>query len=163
MKYLRKFETYQSVNGEPNYIGGVDGEFANDDRYSHSETKTPIWVTKDGQKIPVSKMTLDHLKNSLNAIIDDRVKNKAEDKEIWAHILLEEILKRKSKSNESNGFEEFEDDEDDEDDSEDGPWFEPEECECREQMEEDGMEYTHDFFWDKEKESWVCEHCGMEQ
>jgi len=55
MKYLRKFETYQSVNGEPNYIGGVDGEFANDDRYSHSETKTPIWSQRMVKKYQLVK------------------------------------------------------------------------------------------------------------
>lgn len=41
------------------------------------------------------------------------------------------------------------------------PYIEPEDCECKEELEESGIEYTKDFYW--EDGVWVCEHCGMPQ
>lgn len=38
-------------------------------------------------------------------------------------------------------------------------WYESEDCEyCVNEFEENGMEYTHDFYWDGG--TWICEHCG---
>lgn len=46
--------------------------------------------------------------------------------------------------------------------AEDEPWSESEDCEyCLEEMEQDGIEYTHDFTW--ENGTWVCDHCGRPQ
>lgn len=41
------------------------------------------------------------------------------------------------------------------------PWIESEDCECKDEMEADGMQYTHDFTW--ENDTWVCDHCGQPQ
>jgi hypothetical protein len=41
---------------------------------------------------------------------------------------------------------------------EDIEWYEPEECECKDEMEADGWEYTKDFTW--KNGTWVCDHCG---
>ena len=41
------------------------------------------------------------------------------------------------------------------------PGYEPEECECKEEMEEDGFEYTKDFT--AEDGTWICDHCGRPQ
>ena len=46
-------------------------------------------------------------------------------------------------------------------DNEEEGWYEAEECECKEEMEAGGMEYTKDFTW--ENGTWVCDHCGNPQ
>ena len=76
MKNLKTFENYEDVNGEPNYIGGVDGIWASPDREQFPEFREGqdhTWVTVTGDKIPVSKMSVNHLRNTLNAIIEDRI------------------------------------------------------------------------------------------
>lgn len=164
MKHLRKFnlnENYEDVNGESNYIGGVDGEWSRDE--SQSEINYDIWTTKSGKTIPVSKMSIEHLINTLNAMLNYTITFKSiEVKENWARTILDEILKREKQTTEipkdlKESFEEY--DEDDED----GPNIEPEDCVCREEMEESGVEYTQDFHWDKDSQSWICEHCGTHQ
>lgn len=44
---------------------------------------------------------------------------------------------------------------------EDEPWYEPEDCECRDEQEDNGIEYTQEFTW--ENGTWVCDHCGKPQ
>ena len=130
---------------------------------NNPEINYDIWTTKSGKTIPVSKMSIEHLINTLNAILNYTVKFKSiEVKENWARTILEEILKREKQTTEipkdlKESFEEY----DDED--EDGPHIEPEDCECKEEMEESGIEYTQDFYWDKDLGVWVCEHCGGHQ
>jgi hypothetical protein len=41
------------------------------------------------------------------------------------------------------------------------PWIESEDCECKHEMEAQGIEYTHDFTW--EGDVWVCDHCEQPQ
>ena len=44
---------------------------------------------------------------------------------------------------------------------EEKPDYESEDCECKDEMEADGFEYTHDFT--VENGVWVCDHCGRSQ
>ena len=50
-----------------------------------------------------------------------------------------------------------------EDDEEDGPGYEPEDCECAEEMEANGVQYTPDFTPSEDKTFWICDHCGRTQ
>jgi hypothetical protein len=58
---------------------------------------------------------------------------------------------------------EFCDVEDEEVEDEDGPGYEPEDCECKDEMEKDGIEYTQDFTPSDDKTTWICDHCGRHQ
>ena len=46
---------------------------------------------------------------------------------------------------------------------EDGPGYEPEDCECKDQMEADDIEYTQDFTASDDNTYWICDHCGRHQ
>ena len=54
----------------------------------------------------------------------------------------------------------FCEEEKDVEDEEDGPGYEPEDCECKEEMEKSGIEYTKDFTPSTDKTFWICDHCG---
>ena len=41
------------------------------------------------------------------------------------------------------------------------PGYEPEDCDCKDEMEEDGIEYTQDFT--AQDGTWICDHCGRPQ
>ena len=56
-----------------------------------------------------------------------------------------------------------EEEKDVEDEEDDGPGYEPEECECKEEMELSGIEYTPDFHPSEDKTCWICDHCSRTQ
>lgn len=48
-------------------------------------------------------------------------------------------------------------------DEDDEPGYEPEDCECAEEMRANGLEYTQDFHPSEDKTYWICDHCGRNQ
>ncbi|CAG7580195.1 MAG: hypothetical protein SLAVMIC_00294 [uncultured marine phage] len=103
MRNIKTFENYEGVNGEPNYIGGVDGDWAKPDREQFPEFRdqqlqngdNAVWITKSGQKLKVKEMTDDHLKNVLNAIINGKIDFKNIDSKVqWGKIIVGELLSR---------------------------------------------------------------------
>lgn len=49
------------------------------------------------------------------------------------------------------------------DENDNSPGYEPEDCECRKEVEESGIEYTQDFHASEDGRYWICDHCGRHQ
>lgn len=67
--------------------GDWDSEYAfeRDYPFGMPATKNPVWTTKNGTKIPVSKMTDDHIKNCMSMVgMDD----------IWYEVFDAELKRR---------------------------------------------------------------------
>ena len=43
------------------------------------------------------------------------------------------------------------------------PDYEPEDCVCREELENNDIEYTKDFYPSDDGTYWICQHCGRHQ
>jgi len=66
--------------------------------------KKHYWKQGDGNKILVSKMTLSHLRNTINCIINGRITGRYEGRHVknWVQILESELNKRENKLKNNN-------------------------------------------------------------
>ena len=62
------------------------------------------WTTKYGDKIAVVKMTSDHLRNTINCILDGRITGRYQNRHVnnWVQILESELNKRENKVKNNN-------------------------------------------------------------
>lgn len=84
-------ETYDWLFDDPPIVKVVQTEEPLDE---------PVWTTKKGQKIPLSKMTNSHICNCINMLKDRGHRTEYEDK--WLYILRNEYLKRLNNPIQSN-------------------------------------------------------------
>lgn len=146
MKYLRKFnlnENYEDINDESN-VTKVETKVG--DRVTYGvDTMEVFDINPDNGTVklvgvnPITGKIAPHYTTNLSAENFARQTTKIPNKDL------------------KESFEEY----DGED--ENRPHIEPEDCECREEMEESGIEYTQEFHWDKDQGVWICEHCGTQQ
>jgi len=61
--------------------------------------KKHYWTTKYGDKIAVANMTSDHLRNTVNCILDGRITGRYQNRHVnnWIQILESELNKRENK------------------------------------------------------------------
>ena len=68
--------------------------------------KNHYWTISNGDKIAVTDMTSDHLRNTINCILDRRITGRYQNRHVnnWVQILESELNKRENKVKNNNNL-----------------------------------------------------------
>lgn len=81
------------------WLFGENSEISEDSPSQSFEVSEPIWTTKDGEKIPLSKMETRHIRNCIR-LLESRGKFKHK----WYRIFQDELERRKASPLETSFF-----------------------------------------------------------